>query len=119
MGYTVVKIHEVWHFPASRRRKDLFANCVNQWLKIKQESGGYSAWAQTDLQKQQYVRQYKKREGIALTPVLIGKNPGRKAMAKLLLNSSLGQVWRTTKQTKNSYHHITSRIVHSCKQQPN
>ena len=91
MGYTLVKIHEVWHFPQSQRSKGLFANYVNQWLKIKQESSGYPAWAQTELQRQQYVRHYKEREGIALSPALIGKNPGRKATAKLMLNSFWGK----------------------------
>ncbi|XP_078364222.1 uncharacterized protein LOC144648571 [Oculina patagonica] len=91
MGYTVVKIHEVYHFPKSQRRKGLFANYVNQWLKIKQESSGYPAWAQSVLQKQQYVQQYKEREGIALTPTLICKNPGRKTSSKLMLNSFWGK----------------------------
>ena len=91
MGYTMVKIHEVWHFLQSQRSKGLFANYVNQWSKIKQESSGYPAWAQTELQKQQYVRHYKEREGIALSPALIGKNPGRKTTAKLMLNSFWGK----------------------------
>ena len=91
MGYTMVKIHEVWHFLQSQRSKGLFANYVNQWSKIKQESSGYPAWAQTELQKQQYVRHYKEREGIALSPALIGKNPDRKTTAKLMLNSFWGK----------------------------
>ena len=91
MGYTMLKIHEVWHFPGSQPSKGLFANYVNQWLKIKQESSGYPAWAQTELQKQQYVGHYKEREGIALSPALIGKNPGRKATAKLMLNFFWGK----------------------------
>ena len=44
-GYTLVKFHEVHHFPPNQ--KGLFADYVNTWLKIKQESAGYSPWAIT------------------------------------------------------------------------
>ena len=33
-GYTLVKIHEVWHFPPEQHRTGLFANYVNTWLKL-------------------------------------------------------------------------------------
>ena len=32
-GYTLVKIHEVWHFPEDQLRTGLFADYVNTWLK--------------------------------------------------------------------------------------
>ena len=88
MGYRLLKIHEVWHF--RKRQKGLFADSVNTWLKIKQESAGYPGWAQTEEQKQQYVRDYRDK-GIALDPTMIQKNPGRKATAKLMLNSFWGK----------------------------
>ena len=40
-GYTRVKIHEVWHFPPEQHRTGLFADYVNTWLKLKQESAGW------------------------------------------------------------------------------
>ena len=91
MGYTIVTIHEVWHFPKNQRKIGLFANYVNKWLQIKQESAGYPGWARTEDQKQQYIRQYNEREGIKLEPTMIRKNPGRKATAKLMLNSFWGK----------------------------
>ena len=60
-------------------------------MKIKQESSGYPSWAQTDAQKEDYVKNYKAREGIDLDPQHIKKNPGRKATAKLMLNSFRGK----------------------------
>ena len=86
-GYIVRKIHEIWHFPDSQQRAGLFKDYVNTWLKIKTESSGYPAWATTDQQKRLYVANYTVREGIDLDPDLITKNPGRKATAKLMLNS--------------------------------
>jgi len=56
MGYVIRKIHEVWHF--KKRQKGLFADYVNTWLKIKQESAGYPAWCNTPEDKARYVDQY-------------------------------------------------------------
>lgn len=91
LGYQVLKIHEVWHFPRNQRKKGLFADYVNTWLKIKQESAGYPGWVTTEEEKQQYVHNYREKEGIQLDPELIVKNPGRKATAKLMLNSFWGK----------------------------
>ena len=91
LGYTLLNIHEVHHFPPNQRKIGLFAEYVNTWLKIKQESAGYPAWATTPADKAQYVWKYKQKEGIDLDPNLIVKNPGRKATAKLMLNSFWGK----------------------------
>ena len=89
--YTIVKIHEVWHFPTEQRRRSLFSSYVNTWLRIKTEASGYPHWATTPEEKQRYRENYHHREGIALDPSLIVKNPGRKATAKLMLNSFWGK----------------------------
>ena len=91
LGYTIIRIHEVWHFPEDQRKEGLFAPYVNNWLKIKQESSGYPGWARTDEDKRRYIHQYEEREGIKLARMMIAKNPGRKAVAKLMLNSFWGK----------------------------
>ena len=40
-GYTLVKIHEDWHFPPEQHRTGLFADYVNTWFKLKQEYAGW------------------------------------------------------------------------------
>ena len=90
-GYTLIKIHEVWHFPPEQRQTGLFANYVNIWLKIKQESAGWPSWCQTLEQKRDYILRYQEREGIRLDIASIAKNPGRKATAKLMLCSFGGK----------------------------
>ena len=84
-GYTLLKIHEVWHFPKAQRRTGLFTDYVNTWLKLKQESAGWPSWRQTVEQKQEHVLRYQEREAIRLDISQIAKNPGRKATAKLML----------------------------------
>jgi hypothetical protein len=100
VGYKLKKIHEVWNFPPAQRKVGLFADYVNTWLKIKQESAGYPGWATTPEEKARYVSQYKEKEGISLDPNLITKNPGRKATAKLLLNSFWGKFGENLHKTQ-------------------
>ena len=85
-GYTLVKIHEVWHFPEHQRRTGLFKNYVDTWLKVKQEASGWPSWCTNNEQKREYIMNYEEREGIRLDISQIAKNPGRKATAKIMLN---------------------------------
>ena len=83
-GYRVFKIHEVFHFPPNQRRQGLFEDYVNAFLKVKQEAAGWPEGCETEEQKAEYLREYEEKEGIQLEHVT--ENPGRKAIAKLLLN---------------------------------
>ena len=66
-GYTIHRIHEVWHFTPQQRR--------NTWLKIKQESAGWPSWCQTLEQRRDYILRYQEREGIRLDIPSIAKIP--------------------------------------------
>ena len=81
--YKILKIHEVWHFREEDRRVGPFADYVNTWLKIKQESAG---WPEECRSREAYIRDYYEKEGIHLEHV--AKNPGRKQVAKMMLNRS-------------------------------
>ena len=93
MGYVIKHIHEVWHFPESQRKTGLFAEYVDKWLRLKQESAGWPSWCETIEQKRKYIQEYQEREGIRLDIGKIAKNPGRKATAKLMLNRYLLHVF--------------------------
>jgi len=108
-GYMLNKIHEVHHFPPEQRRKGLFADYVNTWLKIKQESAGYPNWCHTHEDEARYMLQYQQKEGIALDPTMIQKNPGRKATAKLMLNSFWGKFGE-------NLHKPTTQVVYNATQ---
>ena len=90
-GYSILRIHEVWHWPEKQRKTGLFAPYVNKFLKAKQEAGGWPSDCVTDQQKAEYVTEYEKYEGILLDKEKIVVNPGRKAVAKLMLNSFWGK----------------------------
>ena len=81
LGYRILKIHEVFHFREEDRKVGLFADYVNTWLKIKQESAGWHDECTTREEKDAYIDAYKDKEGIQLEHV--AKNPGRKQVAEM------------------------------------
>ena len=85
-GYKIIKIHEVWHWPETQRKTGLFRPYVNKFLKAKQEASGWPSDVVTDEEKTEYLDEYETREGIQLDPERIEKNPGRKQVAKVMLN---------------------------------
>ena len=89
MGYVIQHVHEVCHFEETRR--GLFAEYVNTWLKIKVEASGWPSGCDTEEQRQAYVEDFERHEGIHLDPTKIAYNPGRRSLAKLMLNSLWGK----------------------------
>ena len=89
-GYRIQHVYEVWHF--SRHSNSMFSSYVDTFLKIKQEASGWPEWVGDDPDKrQQYLDDYKAKEGIVLDPDKIDKNPGRRSLAKMMLNSFWGK----------------------------
>ena len=60
-------------------------------MKIKLESSNYPPWVKTEDDKDKYVADYEKRQGIQLDKSKIKKNPGLRFIAKLCLNSLWGK----------------------------
>jgi hypothetical protein len=58
---------------------------------MKQEASGYPSWVQTEEDKDLYIEQYYENEGVRLDKDCIEKNPGRRCLAKLMLNSFWGK----------------------------
>ena len=97
-GYKVLKVHEVWHF--SHTSDKLFAGYIDTFLKIKQESSGYPRDCITEEQRQRYVDEYLRVEGIQLDREKIAHNPGMRALAKLMLNSFWGKFAQRSNMVK-------------------
>eukprot|EP00854_Cymbomonas_tetramitiformis_P033431 gene33431-42894_t len=89
MGYELLEIYEIRHW--KERSTKLFAPYVNKFLKIKQEASGYHKWVKTEEDKDTYIRNYYEKEGILLDKSKIKKNPGKRAVAKMYLNSLWGK----------------------------
>lgn len=103
-GYKVVEIAEVYHYDKwSSGNNGLFTGYINAFLKSKQEASGWPSWATTDDLKNDYIRDYKLREGIDLDPKNISLNPGLRQLSKLSLNSFWGYLAMRSTLTKKLY----------------
>ncbi len=89
-GYVVEHVYEIWNF--EKKSNTMFKEYVNTFLKMKQEASGWPSWVGDDpLKRAQYVEEFYQREGIRLEPDKIEKNPGRRSLAKMMLNSFWGK----------------------------
>jgi hypothetical protein len=91
-GYTIVKIHEVWHFDKmveydpTTNTGGVFTDYANTFLKTKQEVSGWPEWCITEDDKHKYIEEYYEREGVLLDYINIVANKGLRSLAKLMLN---------------------------------
>lgn len=96
-GYTIDRIYEVWHFDnveqydQKSKTGGIFTEYINTFLKMKQEASGWPSWCKTEDDRQKYIDNYFEKEGIKLEYNRIQKNPGLRALAKLMLNSFWGK----------------------------
>jgi len=80
MDYSFVDVFEFWEYSITCFDKEtnsggLFPEYVDMFLKLKQESSGYTSWFQSEEDKDRYIEEYRLAEGIALDKAPISKNP--------------------------------------------
>jgi len=71
MGNGLVDVLEFWEykvtcFDRGTNSGCLFVEYVNMFRKLKQDSSGYTSWVQSEADKDKYVEDYRRAEGIAL-----------------------------------------------------
>ena len=98
-GYDVLQVHEIWHF--AQTSTQLFAQYINTFLKMKQEADGWPASVGTGaLNRQEYIATYLEHEGVQLEYAQIEKNPAKRALAKLMLNSFWGKFGQASNKSQ-------------------
>ena len=106
MGYKILKVYEVYHWPessqydAETKTGGLFTEYVNTFLKIKTENSGFPPGCVTEEEKDEYIRLFYEKEGVHLDKEKIVKNPGYRLIAKLLLNAFWGRLGMSENLTK-------------------
>ncbi|XP_041361018.1 uncharacterized protein LOC121377177 [Gigantopelta aegis] len=116
-GYQVITVYEVYHWPETTqynpttRDGGLFAEYINTFLKLKQEASGWPEWCLTDEDKDQYIRQYRDKEGVQLDKDKITKNPGLRSLAKLCLNSFWGKYGQRLNMKQSAFIHESNADV--------
>jgi len=105
-GYVVIKIYEVWHFEqtsqycSQSKTGGIFTDYINMFLKGKQEASGYPKEVVTEQDKLKYQSDYYEKEGVLLDIDKIEKNPGKRFVYKLALNSMWGRLGMNTDKTQ-------------------
>jgi len=72
------------------------------FLKLKQESFGYPSSVQSEDDKDRYIEDYRRAEGIALDKASISKNAGQRNLATLILNSMWGKWAKNQNKTQST-----------------
>lgn len=95
-GYKIQGIHEVWHFEKGSNK--LFKGYVKNFMKIKLEtsSPNYSS-------NEEYIQDIKRKLDIDLDPEKIELNPGKRAVAKICLNSLWGKFGQRQNMSQTEY----------------
>ena len=60
---------------------------INKFLKVKTEASGWPDNVKTDEERQKYIDDFYRHEGVLLERDKVKKNPGLRQVAKLCLNS--------------------------------
>ena len=109
MGYTVVKVYSVLHYPEQSKYDEgtktggLFSEYVNLFLKIKEEASGYPQHVETEEHKDEFIKNFFEKEGVQLDKENIKKNEGMRSVAKLLLNSFWGRFAMNPNKTQTKF----------------
>ena len=85
MGYGLVDVFEFWEYSVTCLDKDTNsgAEYINMFLKLKKKSSGFPSWFQSEDDKDRYIEDYRRVDGIVLEKASISKNSGQRTLAKL------------------------------------
>ncbi len=107
LGYRVTKLYGYIHWPETTRT--LFKDYMMTFLKVKQEASGWKGkmllgkQVETDQEKQDWILQYEREEGVKLDISKVEFNPGLRAIAKLCLNSLWGKMGQRPENRQVEY----------------
>jgi hypothetical protein len=99
-GYKIEKVYEVWHF--EEKSNELFKGYVQDFMKIKLETSvDENKMNEEEINK--FITETYFQLGIKLDKDKIGLNEGRKAVAKMCLNSLWGKFGQRQNMSKTEY----------------
>lgn len=80
---------------------DLFKEFVKTFLEVKVNATGKPKFWDNKIEKQKWIKEHEDRFGF--TPKPTNKNPGKRAIAKMILNSLWGKFGQRPDMPKNQY----------------
>ena len=79
------------------------------FLKLKQESSGYPSWVQSEEDKDRYIEDYRRAEGIALDMASISKNWATN-FGKTKIKINVGQMDTEPEHDSDNYSKLRERV---------
>jgi len=108
-GYQIVKLHELYQYPGTLQydpetgKDGLLSAYVRCFMAMKIQASGWPTDCVTAEEKQKYVDDIKKFDGIVVNPDKIEKNPALRTLSKLILNSFWGKFGERTLRPKTVF----------------
>ena len=105
-GYVVVKIYEFYEYEITQYNPETgdgghFVEYINTFLKLKVEASGYPDHVCTDEDEAKYINDFFNSDGILLDETSIEKNPAKRGLSKLCLNSFWGKLTECNNRAKS------------------
>lgn len=88
-GYQIEEIYEVLHY--ENHSTQLFNDYISLFMKEKFHSSGMPEWVKTDEDMDKFINDMSERQGMTLEKEKIIKNPIKRMISKLMLNSLYGK----------------------------
>lgn len=112
VGYEILEMYEAWEYQLIKYDKnknevELFSQYIDFFLKMKTETSGYPNWVKNESDRNKYIENYHKNEGILLEKENIQNNPGFRTLANALLNYLYGKFGERSDKLKKMT--VTSR----------
>ena len=107
MGYQVIQIYEFYEYEITQYNSETgegghFVEYINTFLKLKVEASGYPDHVVTEEDKDKYISDFFRSEGITLDKQSIVKNAAKRGLSKLCLNSFWGKLTECNNRPKSS-----------------
>ncbi|CAL2042901.1 unnamed protein product [Caenorhabditis brenneri] len=105
-GYIITEVYhgieyENWLGNDEEGKGGLFTSYVNDNMCEKIYASGFPADVKTDAEQKEFIREYEEKEQIKLDQSKFAKKPGKRAVAKLMLNSLWGKFAQRVDRLQN------------------
>ena len=103
-GYKIMSVHELYQYPSTMKydpqsgEDGLLSAYVRCFMALKIQASGWPPGCVTEDQKQKYVDDIFKYDGVRIDPSKVKKNPALRTLAKLILNSFGGKFGEKTQR---------------------
>ena len=83
---------------------------VNMFLKLKQDSSGYPSWVECEADKDQYVEDYRRAEGIPLDKASNSKIPDQRT-GENKIELDVGKMSSKPEQNPDNACNLSERVI--------